>query len=313
METIKKIGLALGSGSARGWAHIGVLEALDDNHIPIDFIAGSSIGAFVGAIYSAGKLDSLKEFALLMDWKMVLSYFDVVFPRTGFLDGKKVHKLFSMHTDVTTFDDLTIPVKMIATNLNTGEKVILDSGNIIDAIRASSSIPGVLTPVTRGSDILIDGGTVDPVPVGVTREMGAEIVIAVNLNTGLIGKRHHKKPVKIDPPKNRRMPMITENEFIQRMTRQYETASKSVQTKIGSWLTNDKGVPNIMEVMGTSLNIMQERITRINLAIDPPDVLIQPELSDLSLFDFTQAERSIQEGYDKTMAQMESIKELLEL
>lgn len=308
---MKKIGLALGSGSARGWAHIGVLEALDDHNIPIDCIAGSSIGAFVGAIYSAGKLDSLKNFALQMDWKMVLSYFDVVFPRTGFLDGKKVHKLFSMHTDATTFDDLTIPVKMIATNLNTGEKVILDSGNIIDAIRASSSIPGVLTPVTRGSEILIDGGTVDPVPVGVAREMGAGIVIAVDLNTGLIGKRHRKKPVKQNRSKSRKIPLIAENEFIRRMAKQYENASKSVKSKISNWLMNDKEIPNIMEVMGTSLNIMQEKITRINLAMDPPDILIQPELADLNLFDFTQAERSISEGYDKTIAKMESIKTLL--
>ncbi|MFQ6609510.1 MAG: patatin-like phospholipase family protein [Fidelibacterota bacterium] len=308
---MKKIGLALGSGSARGWAHIGVLEALDDHNIPIDCIAGSSIGAFVGAIYSAGKLDSLKNFALQMDWKMVLSYFDVVFPRTGFLDGKKVHKLFSMHTDATTFDDLTIPVKMIATNLNTGEKVILDSGNIIDAIRASSSIPGVLTPVTRGSEILIDGGTVDPVPVGVAREMGAGIVIAIDLNSGLVEKRHQKKTVKQNRSKSRKIPLIAENEFIRRMAKQYENASKSVKSKISNWLMNDKEIPNIMEVMGTSLNIMQEKITRINLAMDPPDILIQPELADLNLFDFTQAERSISEGYDKTIAKMESIKMLL--
>ena len=279
---------------------------------PIASIAGSSIGAFVGAIYSAGKLESLKDFALQMDLKMVLSYFDVDSPRTGFLDGKKVYKLFSMHTDVQTFDDLNIPVKMIATNLNTGERVILDSGNIIDAIRASISIPGVLTPALRGSTILIDGGTVDPVPVGVTRSMGADIVIAIDLNSGLVEKKHRKKPVKKITSKSRKIPLITENEFIQRMTKHYENASKSVKSKIGTWLVNEKEIPNIMEVMGASLNIMQEKITRINLAMDPPDILIQPELADLGLFDFTQAERSISEGYDKTMAKIESIKMLIE-
>jgi len=218
-----------------------------------------------------------------------------------------------MHTDVQSFDDLTIPVEMIATNLNTGARVILDSGNIIEAIRASISIPGVFSPVFRGQDILIDGGTVDPVPVGVARGMGADIVIAVDLNSGLVGKNRRKKPVQIPPGKSHKITLLTENEFIQRMTKHYENASKSVKTKIGHWLSNEKDIPNIMEVMGTSLNIMQEKITRINLAIDPPDVLIQPELADLSLFDFTQAERSIHEGYDKTIAKMDSIRQLLAL
>jgi NTE family protein len=151
----KKIGLVLGSGSARGWAHIGAIDAIEEAGIPIHCIAGTSIGAFVGAVYATGDLASLKEFALQMDWKKVISYFDVVFPKSGFMDGKKVHELFSIHTEAKTFDDFKIPVNMIATDLKTGKKVVIDSGNIIEGIRASVSVPGVFTPAKRGDRWLV--------------------------------------------------------------------------------------------------------------------------------------------------------------
>ena len=189
-----KVGLALGSGSARGWAHIGAIEAIEEAGIPIHYVAGTSIGAFVGAVYATGDLASLKEFALQMDWKKVLSYFDVVFPKSGFMDGKKVHELFSIHTDAKTFEDFKIPVKMIATDLKTGKKVVIDSGNIIEGIRASISVPGVFTPVKQGDKWLVDGGLVDPVPVTAVRNMGANFVIAVDLNSDLINRNY--KPVK---------------------------------------------------------------------------------------------------------------------
>jgi NTE family protein len=308
MGTSKKVGLVLGSGSARGWAHIGVIEALEEEKIPIDCIAGASIGAFVGAIYATGNLESLKEFALQLTWKMVLSYFDVVFPRSGFLDGKKVHDLFKMHTTARTFADFKIPVKMVATDLYTGNAVILDSGNIIDAVRASIAIPGVLTPVKRSDQLLVDGGLINPVPVDVAREMGAEVVIAVNLNTDLVRRRQ---------PRPKELKWLNEslfrskrhtNETIARLTEQLSNAETSVKKKIRTWLNSDRSTPNVMDIIGTSLNIMEERIARINLAIHPPDVLIQPRLGDLKLFDFDHAERSIREGYLRTREKMEEIK-----
>ncbi len=309
---MRKVGLALGSGSARGWAHIGVLEALEDNQIPVDYIAGTSIGAFVGSVYAAGEIASLNEFALGMNWRMVLSYFDVVFPKSGFLDGKKVHALFSMHTQARTFDDLRIPVKMVATDLNTGQVVILDEGNIIDSIRASVSVPGVFTPVRRGKQLLVDGGLVNPIPVDIVREMGAEVIIAVDLNTGLAATRQTVPETAKPGEESSWQDLISgKNEIISRLARSYVDAEKLIRDKIGSWFDRSDPKPNIIEIMGTTIDIMEEQIARNNLALHKPDVLINPRLGDLSMFDFDEAGRSIREGYDKTMEQMERILELV--
>jgi NTE family protein len=300
-----KVGLALGSGSARGWAHIGAIEALQEANIPIHYVAGTSIGAFVGAVYATGDLDSLKQFALQMDWKKVLSYFDVVFPRSGLMNGKKVHELFSLHTKARTFDDFKIPVKMIATDLNGGEKIIIDSGNIIESIRASVSIPGIFTPVYLNNKWLVDGGLVDPVPVKVVRDMGADVVIAIDLNSGLASKKPPKKSErKIKQLQKER------NEFITRIASQYNNAERAVKNQINRWFS-PSSKPNIIDVLGSSVAIIEEQITRINLAMDPPNILIQPRLGDLKMFDFDQAERSIQEGYTQAKLQIDNIKSVI--
>lgn len=300
----KKIGLALGSGSARGWSHIGAIEAIEEAGIPIHYIAGSSIGAFVGAIYATGDLPSLKEFALQMDWKKVVSYFDVVFPKSGFMDGKKVYDLFSMHTEAKTFDDFKIPLCMVATNIKTGEKVIINEGNIIEGIRASISVPGVFTPVRRGDLLLVDGGLVDPTPVSVVKEMGADFVIAVDLNSEIVGP-HKKKQRKTEQKPARKK---QRHEIIERISNQYNSAEKVVVSQINKWFPSSPKTqksPNIIDIMGLSIGIMQKQISRINLAIDAPDILIQPRLGDLGMFDFDQAERSIKEGYEQTKLQLE--------
>ena len=300
-----KVGLALGSGSARGWAHIGAIKAIEEAGIPIHYVAGTSIGAFVGAVYATGHLASLKEFALQMDWKKVVSYFDVVFPRSGLMDGKKVHELFSIHSDARTFDDFKIPVKMIATDLNSGDKIIIDSGNIIESIRASVSVPGVFTPVFLNDRWLVDGGLVDPVPVKVVREMGADVVIAIDLNSGLVSK----KPPKESKGKIKQI-QKERNEFITRIASQYSSAERAVKNRINHWFSSSSK-PSIIDVLGSSVGIIEEQITRINLAIDPPDILIQPRLGDLKMFDFDQAERSILEGYTQAKYQIDNIKSLL--
>lgn len=301
MTSPRKVGLVLGSGSARGWAHIGVLEALKERGIPIHCIAGASIGAFVGAIYATGDLKSLEEFALRLNKRMILSYFDLVFPRSGLLDGKKVHRLFSMHSQVQTFDDFRIPVKMVATDLYTGEQVVLDSGNVVEAVRASLAIPGVLTPVRRDGKILVDGGLVNPVPVDIARGMGADVVVAVNLNTELVS-RHRKKPKQ---PKWLDESLFRsrhhESELISRLADHLANTEASVKQKIKRWLSDEDSLPNILDVIGMSIGIVEERIARIQMAIHPPDVLIEPRLGDLGFLDFDQAERCIREGYVRAM------------
>ncbi len=304
MNQGKKVGLVLGSGSARGWAHIGVLEALKDEKIPVDFIGGASIGAYVGAVFSGGGLDSLKQFALAMDWKMVMSYMDVVFPRSGFMDGKKTGELFSMHTNIKFFEDLPIPIKMVSTDMKTGERVVLDKGDLISAIRATCSVPGVLTPFKQDGRWLVDGGLVDPNPVGLVRDMGAQFIIAVDLNTGLTSRYNKKKKKKPIPNKI----LKERNELVKKLMAPYDQAGKIVREKIGQWFKRTETSPHIMDVLGASMGIMQEKISKTNFKLDPPDILIRPRLADLKMFDFDQAERSIEEGYRRTMEQMNEIK-----
>ncbi len=312
MSLRKTVGLVLGCGASRGWAHIGAIEALIDENIPIDFIVGCSIGSYVGAIYASGSIKSLREYVLKMDGQKVFSYFDIVLPRSGLLDGtKKLRELFSIHTDVKKFSDLNIPVVMVATDIETGQKVVLKSGKILDALRASMSMPGLFAPARVKNRWLVDGGLVDPVPVSVARAMGVDIVIAVDLSSGTISKqkrrmqkfRSEKIPVEQDENKN---------ELIRKLSEYYENAELSFKNKISDLFKREASTPHIIETVTTSINIMQDRITRINLAVTPPDVLIQPHLGELKMLDFDQVEHTIEEGYIRAKEKIEDIMIMLE-
>jgi len=309
----KTVALVLGSGSSRGWAHIGAIEALEEEGIPIDFISGCSVGSYVGAIYASGSLASLKDFVLSMDGKKVFSYFDVVFPRSGLLDGtKKVAELFSMHTTVQRFSELNIPVTMVATDLQRGEKVVLKSGNLLQALRATMSVPGLFAPARIKGRWLVDGGIVDPVPVGVARATEADVVIAVDLNSGITSRRMGlPMTATAAPPKEE--PHRFNNELLKKLSDYYETAEVTFKNKINELLGRDSDMPDIIDTVMTSINIMQERITRINLAVDPPDVLVQPRLGALKMMDFHQVGLAIEEGYIGMKEKMEDIKSLLEI
>ncbi|MEN9231745.1 MAG: patatin family protein [Thermostichus sp. DG02_5_bins_236] len=305
----KKLGLALGSGGARGWAHIGVIRALERAEIPIDYIAGASIGAFVGAIYAAGELDELEEFVRDLNWKMILSLFDVVFPTCGLLDGNKIYDLLTEHLQELCIEEAGIPFCCVATDLITGKEVQLRSGKMADAVRASISIPGIFTPLQYEGRYLGDGGIVNPVPVQVVREMGADIVIGVNLN--------HVDPVDLEPQPEeteveteveetfqRRQRLNAtgevieeETNFITRIRKRYRSLQEGIQEKISQWIPDEPSGPNIFDVIGTTLNVMEQSITRSILAQYPPDLLLQPKLSQYSIFDFHEADAIIREGY----------------
>lgn len=312
MSLKKTVGLVLGCGSSRGWAHIGAIEALEDAKIPIDLIVGCSVGAYVGAIYSSGSIKSLREFVLKMDGKKVFSYFDIVLPRSGLLDAtKRLRELFSMHTDAQHFAELKIPVMMVATDLETGQKVVLNSGNIFDALRASMSIPGLFAPARVKNRWLVDGGLVDPVPVSVARAMGADIVIAVDLSSENTSKQKRKKQTI----RSEKTPLAQEehqNELIKKLSEYYETAELSFKNKIHDLFKKEASTPDIIETVITSINIMQDRITRINLAVTPPDILIQPHLGELKMLDFDQVENTIAEGYIRAKEKIEDIRIMLE-
>ncbi len=308
----KTVALVLGSGSSRGWAHIGAIEALEEEKIPIDFISGCSVGSYVGAIYASGNLPSLKEFVLRMSGKKVFSYFDVIFPRSGLLDGtRKVAELFSMHTSAERFSDLNIPVMMVATDLQRGEKVILKSGNLLQALRATMSFPGLFAPARVKGRLLIDGALVDPVPVGVARATEADIVIAVDLNSGIVSRRMRIKDSRdLDTPEKEEGKI--KSELLKKLTIHYEAAGEAFKEKLNKMIGRDAELPDIFDTVMTSVNIMVERITRINLAVDPPDILIQPRLGALKMMDFDQVNLTIKEGYLSVMEKMDQIKAMLE-
>ncbi len=309
----KTVALVLGSGSSRGWAHIGAIEALKAEGIPIDFISGCSVGSYVGAIYASGSLQSLKDFVLRMDGKKVFSYFDVVFPRSGLLNGtKKVAELFSMHTDVKTFAELDIPVAMVATDLHRGEKVVLKSGDLLPALRATMSVPGLFAPARVKGRWLIDGGVVDPVPVGVARATEADVVIAVDLNSGIVSRRM-TPPQETAPEAEIDDDHPAKSEILRKLAAHYETAGTAFKEKVHKLLGRDAGVPDIIDTVMTSINIMQERLTRINLAVEPPDVLVQPRLGNLKMMDFDQVGFTIEEGYIAVKEKMEDIRALFEM
>ncbi len=177
-----KIGLTLGSGGARGIAHIGVLKVLEKNNIPIDYIAGASSGAFVGAYYALNrKIDGFEKICLGLTKKKVLSFIDPINPKKALIAGNKLKQEIRRILENKDFNDLKIPLTIIATNLENGQEVHLKKGNLADAVRASIGIPGIFYPARLDDKWLVDGGLINATPVDVAREMGADIVIAVDL------------------------------------------------------------------------------------------------------------------------------------
>lgn len=309
MPERKRVGLALGCGASKGWAHIGAIEALEEAGIPIDCVAGCSIGGYVGALYTAGALKSLKDFVLRMDGKKIFSYFDVVFPRSGLLDGtKKLKELFSMHTDMETFSQLQIPLAMVAADLETGARVILNSGNLLEALRATMSLPGLFAPARIRDRWLVDGGILDPVPVGVCRGLGADVIIAVDLNSQRIAQFKKKTKKKERFEEHREF----KNELLKKLSAYYESAGTGVKAWINDFLKRETDTPDILDTVLASVTLVQRRITRINLAVDPPDVLIQPRLGEIKMLEFDHVAQVIEEGYICAQAKIEAIRERME-
>ena len=284
-----KFGLALGSGSARGLAHVGVIQALEAYHIPIDMIAGTSIGSVIGSLYAAGaSIDQLEEAALSMKKSKTFSLIDPTLPHSGLISGKKIEKMLNgLALKGKTFDDLRIPFAAVATDVESGVEVILNQGKLIDAVRASISIPGIFTPVKYQDYYLVDGGVVDPVPVDVLQKMGADVIIAVSL-------------AKISP--------YTTVLTINKETGGLEEIEKSsvLQQKIEEVKSSFEG-PNIFEVIVQSIDIMEAKIT--DQSLEGADVVIVPfGIKDINLFDFDKAESVIKGGMMAAMINISEIK-----
>ena len=292
----KRIGLALGGGSARGLAHIGVIDALEDNGIRPDIIAGTSIGSVVGAAYAAGEHERLREFALSVDLWRMLSFFQVKIPRTGLLDGEKLARFFRENIRIPNIEDLSKPFAAICCDYLTGARVVIDRGDIISAVRSSCSIPGLFTPVKRDNALLVDGGLVDSVPVSAAREMGADVIIAVDLNyhvrfSGINNdiRERRKKP---GPIMNHPLTKLLESKF---------TSNKKKDIS-----------PGIVDMLLDSFFIMQRSLTDINLKSSDPEILIRPHLENIKVLEFTKAEEGISIGRKITEGMMDDILKILD-
>lgn len=266
----RKVGLALGGGGARGLAHIGVLDVLQKEGVPIDMIAGTSAGAAIGAIYAQGKDASLiKELAVGLDWKRLVSLVDFALPKTGFIGGRKITDLLEpiVGHDIR-FSDLRIPLACVATDITTGEEVVINQGSVLEAVRASISIPVILTLVKWKGRYLVDGSLVDPVPVSVLRTMGADFIIAVNVIPDMSDRAHH-----VD--------------------------------KLDKQVTKDVKEPNIFSVIIQSVYIGAYSLARS--CLEDADIVIRPRVGHVGFGDLHRAQECILQG---ELAAQESIPEI---
>lgn len=270
-----RLGLALGSGSSRGWAHIGVIRALEERGIKPDLICGTSIGALVGGAYASGELDRLEEWVSGLAWTTVVRLMDLTWRPGGLIRGERVFTLFRTLFEDRDIDSLAIPYGAVATELYSGRELWLRHGSLLDAVRASCAMPGLFTPVVRENVVVVDGGLVNPVPVSMCRALGAELVIAVDLSWAKLGpyreRGHNVAPREVPGWLARWRPKKADTEEV-------------------------PDIPSIFEVFTTSLDVVEMRVARSRLAGDPADVLLTPLLPDFATMDFHRAKEAMDEG-----------------
>ncbi len=277
------VGLALGGGAARGWAHIGVIRALEEAGIRPDVVCGTSMGALVGAAYAAGELDAFEEWALSLGLRDVLSHMDVSLSG-GFFKGEKLMDFFRSKFVDRNIEDLAMPFGAVATSLDTGAEIWLRNGSTLDAVRASIAVPGLFTPVILDGAVLVDGGLVNPIPVSLARAMGADVLIAVDLCSDLVGRHPPETAEPAPEPETGEI-----REWISKL-------HDYLGDLIPALSPDEPRLPSILDVLTSSVYIMQVRIARSRLAGEPPDLVVTPRLGDLGLLDFQSAAEAIEEG-----------------
>ncbi len=319
-----KTGLALGSGAARGFAHIGVLKALKENNIPVDIMAGSSMGALVGACYARdGDITDLEEIVLNLDWKQLAQLADpnLALLFKGVIHGKKVKELLKTIIGDVKFKDLKIPLAVVATDVTTGEEVVIKEGSVIEAVRASISIPAIFMPVKFRNRFLIDGGIVNPVPVKVAKDMGAEFVIACNVindpakrivsRSGNIKKKGiSASKAKISNienlgfGKNAVSVALNDNihKFVDENKDKFDSLYKFVDEFKGKIYKGasriDSNMPSLFETVIQAIYAMEHEIAK--LKIKSADIVITPDVSHIVALEFHRGKEAIEEGYKKT-------------
>lgn len=301
MATKLKLGIALGSGSARGWSHIGILKALAEQGIHPDIVCGTSIGSLVGASYASDNLDKLESWVRSLTKLDIARFFEINTSLNGFVNKDRLHHFLNKYVadDSSFIEDLDKEFASISTDLETGREVWHQQGSVVDAVWASISIPGLFPAINNSNRWLVDGGLVNPVPVSVCRALGADIVIAVNLNGDVIGKHFDKakQPIKLQQGLASKLTNI-----VMEYTETLFPTTKS-----------DNQPPNLFDAIAGSINITQDRITRSRLAGDPPDIMLSPKLSNIGLLEFHRANDAINEGEKCVRRMLPEIKDTLEI
>lgn len=297
-----RLGLALGGGAARGFAHVGVLRALERAGIQPGVVAGTSIGAVVGGIWAAGKLDEFEQWARSLTKRNVLTLLDFTFGGAGLIGGRRLVDLIRREVGGIAVEDLPVVFAAIATELGTGHEIWLTRGDFVEALRASFALPGIFTPVKVGGRWLMDGALVNPIPVSAARAMGARMVIAVNLNAEVFGRgtviQDHGGVVveAADAALEEKKAGFTAMLSPERLRRQFFAGRGTTD-----------GPRGLSTVMIDAFNITQDRIARSRLAGDPPDIALSPKLGRIGLFDFHRAEDAIAAGMEATERALEDI------
>lgn len=285
-----RLGLVLGSGSARGWAHIGVIRVLEREGLKPDLVCGTSIGALVGAAYASGEFERFEHWVRSLRRKDVIALMDFGL-NGGMLKGERLMDFFRRNFLDRDIETLAMPFGCVATALHTGAEVWLREGSTVEAVRASMALPGLFTPRLRDGLTLVDGGLVNPVPVSLGRAMNGDLLIAVDLNADLIG-RH----LQVDPPSASMLPDW-------RRLLPASIAARFPASEVAADAPPAPRVPGMVDVLTTSINVMQVRITRSRMAGEPPDVTVTPRLSHLGLLDFHRAAEAIECG-ERAMEQV---------
>jgi NTE family protein len=305
-----KIGIALGSGSARGWSHIGVMQSFSEAGIAIDYVCGTSIGALVAAAYAAGFLEPLKKWATQLSWSNIIAFMDVKIPRSGIIEGAKISGYLREIITDPLIENLSVPFAAVSTDLKSGKEVWLREGSLIEAVRASMSLPGIFTPCEHNGRWLVDGGLVNPVPVSLCRAMGADIVIAVDLNSDIMNKARIKRmaaPLDDDIDRVASSSQSRWSDFLKH-------SQHNGKMKFFGQIFQEQPdrSPTLFEVLATSVNIMQHKITQQRLLDDKPDIVIRPKLADLGLMEFNRATEAIDEGIREVNGNLSTLKDIID-
>ena len=300
------IGLALGGGAARGFAHIGIVRTLISHGIVPNIVVGTSIGAVVGGAYAAGHLDTLEEWARSLQPRNILGYLDIRLNGSGLIGGDRLATQLEAAIGPILIEDLPLKFATVATEVRTGHEIWLTHGRMVDAMRASYALPGIFSPVLVGDRWLVDGALVNPVPVSAARALGAEIVIAANLSSDVFthSTTIYSHGASADAPQAAVEPVPPKRGF----GKLFSPERTMKREFFGS-----RGRPGISSVMVDAFNIMQDRITRARLAGDPPDLLISPRVGQMGWFDFHRAADLIAHGARAAERAIDSIQEAIQI